>query len=283
MKRTLLGVTEKLGSYRSPVCEEEVNSTCTGFVPLRVVRPNEQFASRIMEKSVFEDTGDNEDDTDTENGHMNDSDSDCKGTFSDLPDVEETGLRDFFIRQRNNERVNKFLSKKNLSEDKGMAISIMRSHFDSQCNGISDDYKAPVLLITGGPGVGKSFLVDVMDGVSKIMGAGDQLRLALYGIAAVNISGVTMISTMDIPIEFKKDAQQRIHEWDQEKLRTFKNRFDLTKISAIIIDEISTVKPYMLAYLNSRLQTACNSRLPFGGKAVVLLGDFQQLPSAGVH
>eukprot|EP00956_Cyclotella_meneghiniana_P040849 scaffold207207_cov66-Cyclotella_meneghiniana.AAC.1 len=56
-------------------------------------------------------------------------------------------------------------------------------------NGAQDNYVAPVLLVTGGPGVGKSFLVDVLDGVSKIMNAGQQLRMALYGVAAINIDG----------------------------------------------------------------------------------------------
>ena len=61
----------------------------------------------------------------------------------------------------------------------------------------------------------------------------------------------------------------------------FKKRFDMTKVSCIILDEISTVKPYMLAYLNSRLQTACNSTKPFGGLAVIMFGDFDQLPPVG--
>ena len=64
-------------------------------------------------------------------------------------------------------------------------------------------------------------------------------------------------------------------------MEKFKLMFDVDKISAIIIDEISTVKPYMLGYLNQRLQIACGSNKPFGGKAVVLLGDFDQLPPAG--
>ena len=61
----------------------------------------------------------------------------------------------------------------------------------------------------------------------------------------------------------------------------FKNKYDMSKISCIIIDEISTLKPYMMAYLNARLQTACNSTKPFGGLAVIMFGDFDQLPPVG--
>ena len=100
-------------------------------------------------------------------------------------------------------------------------------------------------------------------------------------MAAVNIDGLSMCWMMDIPIEFNKETTQKINPWDESKLRYFKQRFDVTKIATLIVDEISTIKPYMLAYLNARLQEACNSDKPFGGIAVVLLGDFDQLPPAG--
>ena len=70
-------------------------------------------------------------------------------------------------------------------------------------------------------------------------------------------------------------------EWNPAKLEIFKKLYDVDRISSIIIDEISTVKPFMLGYLNARLQKACGSNKSFGGKAVVLLGDFNQLPPAG--
>ena len=138
-----------------------------------------------------------------------------------------------------------------------------------------------MLLVTGGPGVGKSFLVDVFDEVSKIIGVGEQLRMALYGVAAVNIDGTSLLALMDIPTDFNKNNQQRVKDWKQEKLQEFKKKYDLDRISVIVIDEISTVKPYMLGYLNARLQTACCSDKLFGGKAIVFLGDFDQLPPVG--
>ena len=93
--------------------------------------------------------------------------------------------------------------------------------------------------------------------------------MALYGITAVNIEGMSLMSMMDIPIDCSKD-QQRVREWDERKLLMFKKKYNISKISCIIIDEISTLKPYMLAYLNARLQTACNSTKPFGGLAISL-------------
>ena len=46
----------------------------------------------------------------------------------------------------------------------------------------------------------------------------------------------------------------------------------------MIIDEISTVQPYMLAYLNIRMQELFDNDKPFGGRMVILFGDFHQKP-----
>ena len=70
-------------------------------------------------------------------------------------------------------------------------------------------------------------------------------------------------------------------KWDQDKLQNFLKYYDVDKISAIIIDEVSTMKPYMVAYLNTILQGAFQSKKPFGGKAIMFLRDFDQLPPMG--
>ena len=59
-------------------------------------------------------------------------------------------------------------------------------------------------------------------------------------------------------------------------------RNEISTIKKEIVDEISTVKPYMFAYLHARLMELYrDSGKPFGGRAVVLLGDFDQLPPVG--
>ena len=157
----------------------------------------------------------------------------------------------------------------------------MKKHFQHLRNGIPPGYNAPILLVTGGPGCGKSYIVNVFDRVSQIMSVGEQIRVAFLGIAAVNINGATMIRLFDIPT-FQKKGNQRVRDWNPKRLEEFKSMFDLQKVSAIIIDEISTVQPHMLGYINARLQEATqNYDSPFGGIAVVLLGDFDQLPPVG--
>ena len=62
-------------------------------------------------------------------------------------------------------------------------------------------------------------------------------------------------------------------------LETFRNMFDLSNISAIIIDKISTIQAYMLGYIHVRLQEAThNFNAPFGGIALAMIDDFDQLP-----
>jgi len=89
----------------------------------------------------------------------------------------------------------------------------------------------------------------------------------------------------DIPIIDKDEGEgqmKRIKPWSDKKRKRFLQRYDLKRISCIIVDEISTVKPYMLAYLNARLMELYpESSKTFGGLAVVLLGDFDQLPPVG--
>ena len=211
---------------------------------------------------------------------------DNDATTDDTDDTDSLGNTHALINNYNHHeetvefKIEAFLVSMQLSEDKALAMSVMKDHFYTLAQGVPDDYVAPILLITGGPGVGKSFLVDAFDGVAKIIDAGDQLRMALFGSAAVNIDGSSLMALMDIPRE-NKSGQQKVKPWDDKKLMKLKRLFDLNRISTIIIDEISTVKSYMLGYLNNRLQVACGNDKPFGGKAIVFLGDFDQLPPTG--
>ena len=75
--------------------------------------------------------------------------------------------RDGSYRHIMKQNVFNFLQETDMSPDKNLAVSLMADHFMALHDGVDDQYVAPSLLITGGPGVGKSFLVDVFDGVAK--------------------------------------------------------------------------------------------------------------------
>ena len=58
------------------------------------------------------------------------------------------------------------------------------------------------------------------------------------GFAALNIYGYTMNSLLDIPLEINGGTEP----WDTDKLQTFKQKYNIDRISAIITNEISIVK-----------------------------------------
>ncbi|KAL7523372.1 hypothetical protein ACHAWF_000494, partial [Thalassiosira exigua] len=75
---------------------------------------------------------------------------------------------------------------------------------------------------------------------------------------------------------------KNIRPWNVDRLEAFKKMYNVNEISVVIIDEMSMLKPWMLAYLDARLREATQCDKMFGGKAVILLGDFDQQPPIGV-
>ena len=58
--------------------------------------------------------------------------------------------------------------------------------------------------------------------------------------------------------------------------------YKISKLSVIIVDEISNEKPWMLAYLDQRMKEATQVfDKPYGGIALIMLGDFDQQPPIG--
>ena len=56
-------------------------------------------------------------------------------------------------------------------------------------------------------------------------------------------------------------------------------RAKLHDVDLLIVDEISTTSAVLFYLLQKMLRSAFNTDLPMGGKNVVLLGDFAQLPA----
>ena len=92
--------------------------------------------------------------------------------------------------------------------------------------------------------------------------------LAPTGVAALNVGGQTIHSFFRFP--FKIIDENALA--DQRKNRLWK------KVKLIIIDEISMVRADMLDGMDIILRKAQDSRQPFGGCKILLVGDFYQLP-----
>ena len=179
------------------------------------------------------------------------------------------------------EKFQQYLATKNLSQDKLLVVNEMYNHFKSILDGSAEEKDQPMLLITGAPGTGKSWLITAISEIAELMDLESPIKTTFMGIAAINIGGHTMCTFLNIPTELEGIPNSRVIHWDTDKLEAFKNQYKIDKLSAIIIDEISMVKPWMLAYLDARLKEVTGSSKPFGGIPVLMFGDFDQQPPIG--
>jgi len=182
-------------------------------------------------------------------------------------------------------KVKDYIKSQDLSADKDTVIKLVRNHFEAIRSGRArdKDYEAPNVLVCGKPGNGKSKIIESLDGIVEIMKVGSLMKCAYMGSAAVNIGGTTLLRPWNIPV-FNEGEKIVFRSWNGNKLNALKRRFghDFNNICAVVVDEVSTIQPYMLAYLNDRMQEIFQVfDKPFGGRMVILLGDFQQKPGKG--
>ena len=116
-------------------------------------------------------------------------------------------------------------------------------------------------FITGAPGTGKTALIFfLMDAKKKL---GKIALLAPTGTAAISIDGKTFHSYFRLSGEsFRSNLSKKDFDSD---------------VSTYIIDEVSMMSAKLLDAFNNFLQRIHNSNEPFGGKTVILVGDFFQL------
>lgn len=126
------------------------------------------------------------------------------------------------------------------------------------------------VFLTGEAGTGKSTIVKEFNRRSSK----NCIFLAPTGIAAVNIGGVTIHSFLRLaPGPMSEDSIEAIGNKKQREL--------IRSVEVVIIDEISMVRSDLFWAVDYRLRQVAqgkNKKQPFGGKQVILVGDFYQLP-----
>ncbi|OWA55113.1 hypothetical protein BV898_19497 [Hypsibius exemplaris] len=127
------------------------------------------------------------------------------------------------------------------------------------------------LLITGGAGVGKSYLLKAL-----VAWLRDRhitfAKCATTGIAAHLIGGRTVHSFLGMDFEFNSRIQ---HGTFQAKA--------LSDTQVVFVDEVSMMPREALTMLDETLRKFNNQNngTPFAGKSIVLLGDPAQLQAVG--
>ncbi len=121
-------------------------------------------------------------------------------------------------------------------------------------------------FLTGEAGTGKTtFLRFVRENVKK-----NFIVLAPTGIAALTAGGETIHSFFGFSLE----AQGERPDYHMNKARINL----VKKADTIIIDEVSMLRCDLTDAIDFVLRDLLHSRLPFGGKQVVFVGDMFQLP-----
>ncbi len=125
------------------------------------------------------------------------------------------------------------------------------------------------LFLTGGAGVGKSYLVNELISTYNRLGK-NVIALGSTGISALNVNGITLHSFFLFGIS--KNLQE-LSSYDKKRKKSLAElKKILQKLDLLIIDEISMVSNHLMDMIYYRLE-----QMGFNGK-VVVVGDFYQLP-----
>lgn len=143
-------------------------------------------------------------------------------------------------------------------------------------------------LLTRAPGMGKSFAMELLQDLAD---NNDDIRpvktFAQYGITVINVGGATLSSIIKQPIPEKDEHNTKLVVLNAKTLSEFCEQLEYyphekrRSILLIVINEISTVSPVMLAVFNAWLKQATGIDAPFGKIPILFVGDFCQLPLVG--
>ena len=171
-----------------------------------------------------------------------------------------------------------------LSEEQLLVLSIFVDYCKKlvvlkKCRSMNIKIKPPRVIVHGGGGVGKTFLINLLaKWAEKILRQpGDHplkpkiLIMGPTGMAANLIEGTTLNTGLGFAFGSRKYLPLR-----DARLESFRNLFE--ELELIIMDEMSMIKSDMLYDVQRRMEEIFISKDLFGGRSVMLVGDIMQLP-----
>jgi hypothetical protein len=127
-------------------------------------------------------------------------------------------------------------------------------------------------FVSGGPGTGKSFLIEHLRLICETLGVGIMTG-APAAVAAIPIGGQTLHSLVGLSGTLSPDNFPPPP--NLETMHALRAQFRGVRL--LVIDEISMVGTALLGCVSRRLSEILHNEAPFGGLVVVVSGDFDQL------
>ena len=141
---------------------------------------------------------------------------------------------------------------------------------DEQKQAIKESYERDFLIITGGPGTGKTTIMKAITELYRVCNKLNYERLqekiallAPTGRAAKRMSETTGLKASTI---------HRFLKWQKETNKFQVNEYNKSKVEFVIIDEASMIDTYLMAHLLKGISANCK---------ILMVGDDHQLPSVG--
>ena len=131
----------------------------------------------------------------------------------------------------------------------------------------------PLILLCGGPGTGKTFVIQMLNKYVPCVIA------APTGVAASNIRGAVTIHHLFFGGVLNiNDRDTYLVDGTSNAAQLRHTREQLMKASVLVLDEVSMITAGMLGQIEHACRILRGKECAFGGMAVLLAGDFYQLP-----
>ena len=141
---------------------------------------------------------------------------------------------------------------------------------NKQKNVIQSILNGDTIFLTGSPGTGKSFVLQVI--MPKLFHKNVGIT-ATTGCAAINVGGTTIHSFFKLKPD--TNVSKHIAKLTSTKCDTYKKIRDL---DILIIDEVSMLDSILCNTISDILKACKNTDRVFGGIQMIFVGDFFQLP-----
>ena len=186
--------------------------------------------------------------------------------LTDMYDAECLIVKRFRRLNSNKETVNKKLNDTILELESVLDIK----YNQEQLEAIKESYKRDFLIITGGPGTGKTTIMKGIVELYRLMNKYSYEKLiekvallAPTGRAAKRMSESTLMPASTI---------HRFLKWSKDTNKFQINEYNKSKVEFVIIDEASMIDVYLMSSLLKGISSNCK---------IVIVGDDHQLPSVG--